>query len=85
MKSKTERAGYRIGSTFPPLDTTKCESVDRLTPTRPGRAARRSDMPKRCPAPYRHRPSSFAPARGEVTDNRPLRGSDAVHGRMALP
>ena len=63
-KSKTERAGYRIGSTFPPLDTTKCERVDRLTPTRPGRAARRSDMSKR--APYRHRQSSFAPARGEV-------------------
>ena len=63
-KSKTERAGYRIGNTFPPLNTTKCERVDRLTPTRPGRAARRSDMSKR--APYRHRQSSFAPARGEV-------------------
>lgn len=40
------------------------KSADRLTPAHPERELVESDSPKRCPAPYRHRQSNFAPKSG---------------------
>jgi hypothetical protein len=63
-ESRTGNASYRIGSIAPPSDITKCEGIHRLTRMQPRyRATRRSDMPKRCPAPT-DTPKQLCPRKG---------------------